>query len=142
MTTEYLKPLPQSDPDSAPFWDACREHRLVAQCCTQCGTFRWPPRGVCPKCHSWDTEWKVLSGRGVIESYVVVHRSFHRGFDNEIPYVIADIALDGTDEKVVVLFNVVGIDWEKVHVGMPVAVEFDDVTDEITLPKFRPINDS
>ena len=137
MAADYLKPLPQPDTDSAPFWEATREHRFVAQCCRACGTFRWPPRGVCPKCHSWDTEWKELSGRGVVESYVVAHRSFHRGFDEDIPYVIADIVLENTDEKVVVLFNIVGIDWEKVYVGMHVAVEFDDVTDEVTLPKFH-----
>ena len=35
--------------------------------------------------------------------------------------------------------NVVGIDPKEVEIGMRVEVAWDDVTPEISLPKFRPI---
>jgi uncharacterized OB-fold protein len=34
--------------------------------------------------------------------------------------------------------NVVGCDPSAVHVGMPVTIEYEDVTDGVTLPLFRP----
>lgn len=34
--------------------------------------------------------------------------------------------------------NIVDCDPEAVRIGMAVTVTFDDVTEEVTLPKFRP----
>jgi hypothetical protein len=34
--------------------------------------------------------------------------------------------------------NVVDCPNEAIHIGMPVEVVFDDVSDEVTLPRFRP----
>lgn len=35
--------------------------------------------------------------------------------------------------------NVIDVDVYDVHIGMEVEVVFDDVTDEVTLPKFKPV---
>ena len=35
--------------------------------------------------------------------------------------------------------NITGCKNEDLHIDMPVEVTFDDVTDEITIPKFKPI---
>ncbi len=131
------KPLPLPDADGRPFWDACRQHELRAQRCNGCGRFRWPPRGICPACHSWEFEWQLLPGGGTVASFVVVHRA-PPAFAAEAPYVVAYVELDGTDGQVRLLSNVVGCAWQDVTVGMRVNVEFDDVTPEFSLPKFRP----
>jgi len=34
--------------------------------------------------------------------------------------------------------NVIDCPWQEVRVGMPVRVQFEDVTAEVTLPKFNP----
>jgi len=135
----YAKPLPSPDLDTQPFWDACREHELRAQRCSKCGSFRWPPRQLCPDCHTWDYEWAQLSGTGTVYSFVVVHHVTVPAFQGDAPYAIANITMDGTDGRVRVMSNVIGIPWEDVRVGMPVRAVFDDVTDEVTLPKFRPL---
>ena len=36
-----------------------------------------------------------------------------------------------------VIANVVGVKNEDLHIGMPVEVVFEDVNDEISIPKFR-----
>jgi uncharacterized OB-fold protein len=69
---------------------------------------------------------------------VVVHYVAIAAFLPDVPYVIAHITIDGTDERVRLVSNVIGCFWQEVKVGMPVRVVFDDVTPEITLPKFRP----
>jgi hypothetical protein len=61
-----------------------------------------------------------------------------QAFADDVPYVVANVSMDGTDGKVIFLSNVIGIPWEQVKVGMPVEVVFEDVTEEITLPKFKP----
>jgi uncharacterized protein len=136
---EYTKPVPMPDVDTQPFWDACRNHELRAQACTSCGRFRWPPQGFCPSCYSWEHEWRELSGRGTIKSFSVVHHSAVPSFKDDLPYVVAVIALEGTDDQVDLHSNVVGISWEAVQVGMLVEVVFNDVTAEATLPVFRPV---
>ncbi len=135
--TEYAKPLPAPNADTKPFWDACKEHALRAQRCTACGRFRWPPQGVCPSCYSWDSEWTKLSETGTVYSFVVVHYVSVPAFADDIPYVIAQITMDGTNNHVILTSNVIDCPWETVKVGMAVQVVFDDVTPEYTLVKFR-----
>ena len=137
--TEYAKPLPTPNPDTKPYWDACKEHELRAQQCSTCGCFRWPPQGVCPSCYSWDFQWAKLPDNGTICSFVVVHHVSVPAFADDIPYVIAQITMDGTDNRVMLTSNVIDCPWEEVKVGMAVRVVFDDVTPECTLPKFRPV---
>ncbi len=137
--TEYAKPLPAPNPDTKPFWDACKDHELRAQQCSACGRFRWPPQGVCPSCYSWDFQWVKLPDNGTVSSFVVVHYVSVPAFADDIPYVIAQITMDGTDNQVILTSNVIDCPWEEVKVGMAVRVVYDDVTLEYTLPKFRPI---
>ncbi len=138
MAETYARPLPAPDEETQPFWDACRAHELRAQRCTTCGRFRWPPSPLCPACHSWDFDWALLPGTGSVASFVVVHYSALPAFQDALPYVIAEIVIDGTEDHVEILSNVVDCPWESVQVGMPVRVVFEDVTPEVTLPKFHP----
>ena len=132
------KPLPIPDPDSEPYWDAAKAHELRAQQCSGCGRFRWPPCGVCPNCHSWQFQWARLPGTGIIDSYIVVHQPIG-AFASDVPYVMARIMLDGTDGHAIVSSNVTDCPWERISVGMRVTVFFDDVAENVTLPKFRPL---
>jgi uncharacterized protein len=138
MAAPYAKPLPAPDHDSAPFWEACRAHELRAQRCNACGAFHWPPATVCSKCQAFDSSWELLPGTGVVSTFVVVHYSAIPAFRDELPYVVADITLDGTDGRVRLMSNVIDCSWEEVKVGMPVRVVFEDATPEVSLPKFRP----
>ena len=131
----YLKPLPAPSPESQPFWDACRRHELRLPRCSACSAYWFPPSGVCPECLSDQFEWALASGRGEVFSFVVMHRVYHKGFAEDVPYPIALVALE---EGPHFLSNVVDCPLDAIRIGMPVQIVFDDVTDEHTLPKFRP----
>lgn len=131
----YEGPLPKPDKDSAAYWEAARRHELVMQRCAHCYRFRFYPRSVCPYCLSDEFQWQRVSGRGVIHSFTVVHRPPHPAFRDRVPYVLALIKLE---EGIQMMSNVVDCDPTMVRIGMPVEVTFDDITPEITLPKFRP----
>ena len=134
--SEYLKPLPRPSAESKPYWDAAREHRLVVQKCNTCGEFWFPPSQRCAHCLSDDHAWTEVKGTGKVFSFVTYQRLYHKGWDGEVPYVVAVIELD---EGPRMLSAVVGIPPEKVACDMAVKVVFDDVAPDATLPKFTPV---
>jgi uncharacterized OB-fold protein len=78
--------------------------------------------------------WKPVSGKGTLFSFVVFHRPYHPGFKGDLPYNVSLVELD---EGPRLLTNIVGIANDELRVGMSVEVVFDDVTEAVTLPKFR-----
>jgi hypothetical protein len=132
---EQSRPLPKPDRDSAYYWAAARRHELVFQQCADCRRFRFYPRLVCPHCLSDKFEWRQSDGRGVVYSFTVIHRAPTPAFRDQTPYVLALIELP---EGVRMMSNVIGCDPAEVRIGMPVRVMFEDVTPEVTLPKFKP----
>jgi len=85
---------PLEDPETAPFFEAAQQGELRMQACTNCGRLRFPPRPMCPWCHSLDSAWLRQSGRGRIWSFAVPHPPLLPPFAEEAPYVVAVIELD------------------------------------------------
>lgn len=136
MTSERpAKPLPQIAPDMAPFFEAARRRELVVQRCDRCGALRFPARTICSRCLGREATWVPTSGRGVVFSFAVMHQAVHPGFAADVPYPVVVIELD---EGPRLLSNLVDCPLGDVRIGLPVAVVFEDVTPDITLPKFRP----
>lgn len=130
------KPIPVPDADSTPFWKGCREHQLLIARCAECSLPRFPPAGMCPHCQSAKVEWRRASGRGKVFSWIVVNHPVPKDiYRLDVPYVVALVELD---EGVRMPTNIVGCDPKSIHADMPVEVTFDDVTPDLTLPKFRP----
>jgi uncharacterized OB-fold protein len=129
------KPLPTIDPWTKPHWDAAREGRLLIQRCPDCGRHVFYPRLECPYCASERLEWVEASGRATVYSYSVVESYPPSYFLDDIPFVIAIVELE---EGVRMMTNIVECDPSDVRCDMAVEVLFDHVTDEVTLPKFRP----
>ena len=132
----YRKPLPRIDEESRGWWEALGRHELYVQRCRDCDTLRLPPRAVCPVCLSSAVVWERASGRGTVYSFTVTHQNQAPGFREELPYVLAVVELEEGPRLVT---NVVGCAPDEVRIGMAVEVTFDDVTPEVTLPKFRPL---
>lgn len=133
--TEYKKPIPAVTPEMKPFFDAAKHHQLVVQRCTQCGTHRFPAREICSNCLSRLAEWVPVSGNGEVFSYNIMHQVYHPGFADEVPYAVVVIKLQ---EGAKITSNLVGVPARETKVGMPVHVVFEDINDEVTLPKFAP----
>ncbi|TET74616.1 MAG: Zn-ribbon domain-containing OB-fold protein [Dehalococcoidia bacterium] len=133
---EYNKPLPQITPENKPFWEACKQHELSLQRCQDCGHLRLPSP-ICQKCLSMNSEWVKVSGRGKVYTWVVIHQRYHPGFVEELPYNVTLVELE---EGPKLITNIVGCNNEDLRIGMEVEVVFEDVTEEITLPKFKPVS--
>jgi uncharacterized OB-fold protein len=132
----YEKPLPVLDPESAPFWEACRDHKLKIVKCGGCGYVSFPPTSFCPNCNSDRIEWVEASGKATVFSWIVVRHPVPKDvYAGDVPYVVALVTLE---EGVRMSTNIVGCAPEDVTAYMPVTVQFRDVTPEITLPVFAP----
>ena len=130
----YAKPLPRITPDNRPFWDAARRHQLVLQRCADCQRFRYPPAPVCAACLSDRAEWTAVSGRGTVSTFVVFHQRYFPSFADDIPYNVVQVQLD---EGPRLTANLVDVPNADIEIGMRVEVVFDDVTPDVSLPRFR-----
>ena len=136
MAITYDKPLPPIDERSRPWWEAAKRHELKVQRCQSCGHLAFPPAPMCPRCRGTEFGWLDVSGRGKVWSWTVFHKSYFPGFTDEIPYAVAIVELD---EGPRMWTQVVGIDKSDLRMAMPVEAVFEDITDEVTLVKFRPV---
>jgi uncharacterized protein len=128
------RPRPALTQDNRFFFEGAKEHKLLIQRCTACGTLRHPPRPACANCRSFEWEAVTASGRGTIYSFVVNHYPQVPAFD--YPLVVALVELE---EGTRLVANVSGITPDTVAIGMPVMADFEEFDDELTLPVFRPV---
>jgi uncharacterized OB-fold protein len=135
---EIDRPLPQPmTPEAKPFWDGCREGKLMLPRCDDCGRAFFYPRVLCPHCHSRRIGWIQSTGRGKLHAFEIAHQVFQRAWKIKPPYVLAMVELDEGPHMMSNLINVEP-DPRVVKCDMPVEVVFTKITDEVTLPLFQP----
>ncbi|HEY5109216.1 MAG TPA: bifunctional MaoC family dehydratase N-terminal/OB-fold nucleic acid binding domain-containing protein [Acidimicrobiales bacterium] len=132
-----LRPRPAITQDNSFFFEGAKQHRLLIQKCSACGTLRHPPRPSCANCRSFDWEPLEASGRGTIYSFVVNHYPQVPAFD--YPLVVALVELE---EGTRLIANVSGITPETAAIGTAVEVAFEDFDDELSLPVFHPADET
>ena len=128
-------PLPTPTPITQPFWDAAREHRLLLQRCANGHTFYYA-RSHCPECLSREISWTEASGRGRLYSYTVARRPQYGDFSDDVPYIVAAITLAEGPRMTSLL---VEADPDNIEIDCAVEVTWDDVTEEFSMPYFRPM---
>jgi uncharacterized OB-fold protein len=132
------RPVPRPTPETQHFWDGTRAGELRLQRCDECQHTYFPPRPFCPLCSSRSVSVIKASGRGRLFSYVINQRP-HPAWD--APYSIAIVELD---EGPRMMSNVVGCPQtpDALVLDMPLEVTFEPISDEISLPLFRPVGAS
>jgi uncharacterized OB-fold protein len=135
MPPAISKPVPVPDEISAPFFDGAREGRLMLQHCAACDGWSFPVRERCPHCFAAKLQWRPSSGRGTLYTFAIMHQVMNPGFASSVPYNVSQIDLE---EGVRMVSNVVEVANDALQIGMKLEVFFDDVGDNVRIPKFRP----
>ncbi len=137
MTTGYNKPVPVPQVESDFYWEKCKEHELWLRYDNDAQQAYFYPRDISPITFSRNTTWIQASGKATLYTYAIVHRAPHPGFVGDVPFVTAMVELE---EGPIMPTNIVMDDPtpEKLQIGMALEVVFEDITDEISLPKFQP----
>lgn len=133
MTSVMPTIAPRPTEVSKPFWDGCRQRRLMMQKCEDCGNITYYPAYMCPACTSGKLAWTELSGRGRVHSVTIVHRPAAPVFASATPYVVALVEVE---EGPIMMSNIIGPDAFETRIDDRVEVVFEDV-DGVTLPRFR-----
>ena len=138
---QYDRPLPVKQPESDFYWEKAKAHELWLRKCNGCDAAHFYPRDICPHCFSRDVTWVQASGKGTLYTFAIVERGPTPAFRDHVPYVAVLVDLE---EGPRMPANLVGVDPHAggIEVGMAVEVTFEDVTDEVALPMFRPAEPS
>ncbi|MFG2128775.1 Zn-ribbon domain-containing OB-fold protein [Streptomyces sp. NPDC048751] len=124
---------PIADPDGAPFWQYAAQGELRVQACADCGELRFPPRPCCPHCQSFASEWRAMSGRGRVWSYVVPHPPLLPDYAEQAPYNVVVVEL-AEAPRIRLVGNLVSragaalnsLPPERLRIGARVHVVFDE----------------
>lgn len=131
-------PLPiKTTPTAQPYWDALARDEIRLQRCTACGTWVYYPRSRCSACLSAALEWRQVEPVGSIHTFTVTHRPTAPMFSDQVPQVIAIVALD---VGVHVTTTLIVDDPATVHVGQRVTAVFDHTAGDTTLLRFTPVS--
>ena len=68
-------PKPETNPETAPFWDAAKAGKFMIKRCTACGEPHYFPRAICPFCFSDKTAWEESSGEATIYTFSLMRKS-------------------------------------------------------------------
>ncbi len=128
-------PAPVVDNWNRPFWQACRERRLILQRCKVTGKCFFPPAPVSPFTGRPEWAWIDASGGGELWSFVVFHQKYFDGMADELPYPVAMVKLD---EGPYLLTNLDGISAAEAKIGMRLTVRFPGGPGDFLLPQFGP----
>ena len=93
-----------------------------------------PPAPICSECRSSEYDFPELSGRGEVYTFTTIHRPI--ALDQEVPFVVAVITLEGTN-GVRMISNVVDTPLDEIAIGMPVELVWEDMSEDLTIPRFR-----
>lgn len=129
---ELKVPGPTRTALSGPFWAAAAGGRLALQHCADCATWVFYPRQFCPHCWSPRLEWRDASGRGRLETWSVILRPGHPGWEPAAPYAIGIVRLT---EGPTMLSHIL---TAQPRLHLPLAVRFTQVGAEM-LPCFEPL---
>ena len=131
----WVGPVPANQPETRPYWEALRAHRMAVQRCLACTSWQHPPVLICPACGSEELAFERVSGKGTVYSYTVVEREF--GLHLGTPWIGAYVALAETPVRVAT--NLVNCDRDAIEIGTPVSVVYQDYADlDLTLAFFAP----
>ena len=126
--------IPTPTPETQHYWDGAKQGELRIQACNSCSENYFPPRPFCPKCGSRDVRVVKASGKGRLYSYIINHLP-SPGYTP--PFTVAIVELE---EGVRLMTNLLDVepDPDKLELDMPLEVTFEKLTDEISLPQFKP----
>ena len=128
----FFEPMAESFEEG--FWEGVKRRELVFQRCGQCREWHHPPRPMCHKCKSFDMRWEKSTGKGTVYSYVTFTREVNPLY--VVPFEVVLVEMD--DEKPVrMIANMLDTQPEDLYIGMPVELDFFDVSPKQPIPIFR-----
>ena len=81
--------------------------------------------------------WIEASGKATIYAFSITYEGVEVAFQEDLPIVLAWVDLA---EGIRMQSNIIDCDPDSIEIGQEVEVVFKPVTDDVTLPYFRPVS--
>lgn len=129
------RPVPDPTPETAPYWRAASEGRLLLGECSDCGLVFHYPRARCPDCLA-EAGHVEAGGEGEVYTFSVASRM--EGWpDADLPMPVGYVEL-AEGPRLMTVF--VGCDPDGLAIGDPVEARFVTTEEEdVAVPVFAPI---
>jgi uncharacterized protein len=125
------------DPLTDFFFAGAKAGQLRIQRCQDCGMYVHLPRPVCRRCLSFNLADEQVSGDATLYSWSVATKPFHPFFVDRVPYIFATVELV-EQPKLHLVTNLIGVKPDAVKIGMALRVDFEALSEDLTVPMFRP----
>ena len=119
--------------ETAAFWSAAADGRLVAERCAACGAESFPPRGIFRSCRGRDMVPAEVTGPGTVYSFTVNYQRWLP--DLPVPYAV--VLVEFPDHPGVrVAGRLRGCPPEAAAIGLVVDVGFEPGPGGFAIPSF------
>ena len=135
MTETTERPLPGIHPDNERYWTSAHERALELPKCSRCGEVFYPLTNRCRNCLSNALEWLPVSGKAKLITWNIMHQIYDPAFKDLAPYVVGVVELE---EGARMISNIIEAPHDSLAVGMELALDYIDISPEVTLPVYRP----
>ena len=132
------KPEPVPDAVSAFYREHAARGELAVQGFEDSDFVQFPPNSVAEQVDvSGAPRPVVVSGRGTLYAYTILHQAFHPAFADSVPLAIGLTELDD-HPGIRILSNIVDAEIGELRSGLPVELTFEK-RGSPHLPQFRPV---
>jgi len=115
------------------FFKNLREGRLTTTKCKKCNELLWPPRIVCPNCHSDELEWVDLGNEGELYAFTEMRLGAPLGFVQDVPFCIGVIKIG----KLLISARIDNAKYEDLKIGDKVRLKIIELEDGRVFYRFR-----
>lgn len=140
MTEEFRTGAFVND-ENRQYYSYLKNGEFRLQCCSGCGHVRPPARWICPECLSEDYEWRLMSGKAEVMTFiwyfedVLDPRYVSAWAWRDVPYNVAIVKLD---EGPQLITNIDDVEFGDLKVGQRVVPKFVDASPEYAVLRFVP----
>lgn len=118
------------DFDTLPYWEGCRQKKLLILRCLACGFWIHPPLSVCSSCWSEKIEAQEVSGMASIYTFTITKQ---REPASSFVTVWAELR---EQERLIVIGQLISTDPAAIKIGDPLVLDWVSHEDHF-VPAFR-----
>jgi uncharacterized protein len=128
---------PAVNEETAAFWEAAKQGRLLVERCAACGAEGFPPRGICRRCRGRSMTDVEITERGRVYSYTVNYQKWLP--DLEVPYALV-LAEFPDHPGIRVPGRLRGCPLDDIAIDMEVEVGFEPGPGGFAIPSFLAVD--
>ena len=115
------------------FFKSLKKGHLTTTKCKECGKVLWPPRIMCPECHSESLEWLDLGVEGELYAFTEIRLGAPLGFVEDVPFCVGIVKIGG----LLISARIDDAKYEDLEIGDKVTLKIVEIPDKRVFYRFH-----